>query len=414
MVLDEGHDLVALQRRLAAQSERAMRSAMRDALRRAMAERDDLRAAPPPAGPTQAAGPRTPPRPPTPRPGTRPGHDLERTGLTTWPDLATIPDRVSAEVGGLHIEGFPALVATPKPERTAPVDLRVLARPDAATPRDRRSRAAARRARAGPRPDHEPLERGPVPGPGRLAVPEHPGPGAGPRAGRAGRDAGRATRARRRTSGTASATRRCAPSCATRSRTGCTRSRSTPLPCWSRPASWTPTCAPPRAWPLLSVVHELRGWADSLVADGFASRRARPACRTWCATCARPATGWPRRRRTSAATRASPGRCTSWSTAYEAAVAAASDPHPGPRPRRASGRDPLAARGAAGLALRPAARHAAAGLGQADPHGADPGLTPRRPDRLASERREAWSAPDSVVGRIDPCASRIWHATCLW
>ncbi len=33
MVLDEGPDLVALQRRLAAQSEQAMRSAMRDALR---------------------------------------------------------------------------------------------------------------------------------------------------------------------------------------------------------------------------------------------------------------------------------------------------------------------------------------------------------------------------------------------
>jgi ATP-dependent helicase HrpA len=125
MALDEGHDLVALQRRLAAQSERAMRSAMRDALRRAMAERDDLRAAP--AGPTEAG----PTPAPTPRPGARPGHDLERTGLTTWPDLTTIPDRVSAEVGGLHIEGFPALVATPKPERPAPVDLRVLSRPDA-------------------------------------------------------------------------------------------------------------------------------------------------------------------------------------------------------------------------------------------------------------------------------------------
>jgi len=152
VVVDEGHDLIALQRRLAARSEQAMRSAMRDALRRAVAERDaGLRgdgasgdgtgdgsaagsgdtgtagAAGAPSGGATPAAPR-----PAPGPGPQPGHDLERTGLTTWPDLAVIPERVEADAGGLHVEGFPTLVAPAPADRTAPADLRVLSRPDPA------------------------------------------------------------------------------------------------------------------------------------------------------------------------------------------------------------------------------------------------------------------------------------------
>ncbi len=146
VVVEEGHDLVALQRRLAARSEQAMRSAMRDALRRAVAERDAAsgrgtgqgRTRGDGAGGAQAELDRPADGPPpsaprsAPRPGPQPGHDLERTGLTTWPDLAAIPERVEADAGGLHVEGFPTLVAPVPADRTAPVDLRVLSRPDPA------------------------------------------------------------------------------------------------------------------------------------------------------------------------------------------------------------------------------------------------------------------------------------------
>ncbi|MDO8122205.1 ATP-dependent RNA helicase HrpA [Isoptericola sp. b490] len=125
IVVDDGHDLVALQHRLAARSEQAMRSAMRDALRRAVAERDATAAAEAEHARLSAPGPR-----PTPAPGPRPGHDLERTGLTTWPDLDPIPEQVSAETSGVRVEGYPTLVAAAPSERAAPVDLRVLARPD--------------------------------------------------------------------------------------------------------------------------------------------------------------------------------------------------------------------------------------------------------------------------------------------
>jgi ATP-dependent helicase HrpA len=142
VVLEEGHDLVALQRALAPRAEAAMRSAMRDALRRAVAERDattgsetgspaDVDAVGAALDGRVPRGTAPAPTPaPTPRPGTQPGHDLERTGLTDWPDLATIPERVSADASGVRVEGFPTLVASPAPDRTVPVDLRVLSRPD--------------------------------------------------------------------------------------------------------------------------------------------------------------------------------------------------------------------------------------------------------------------------------------------
>lgn len=140
VVLEEGHDLVALQRALAPRAEAAMRSAMRDALRRAVAERDAKGAGGAgDAAPVDAVGvtldggvPRgtAPALAPTPRPGKQPGHDLERTGLTDWPDLASIPERVSADASGVRVEGFPTLVSSPAPDRTVPVDLRVLSRPD--------------------------------------------------------------------------------------------------------------------------------------------------------------------------------------------------------------------------------------------------------------------------------------------
>ncbi|MCV2392740.1 ATP-dependent RNA helicase HrpA [Actinotalea sp. M2MS4P-6] len=173
VVVDEGHDLVALQRRLASQAESAVRSAMRDAIRRAVAERDATAGAgtaehgaaagrtapadadagsrasstggpgsghagsgPADGGPTGARPPGRPGPTARPGPGRQPGHDLERTGLTTWPTLPTpddeIPEQVSAEVGGVRVEGFPALVADPTPERPTTADLRVLARPDPA------------------------------------------------------------------------------------------------------------------------------------------------------------------------------------------------------------------------------------------------------------------------------------------
>ncbi|HMO10240.1 MAG TPA: DUF3418 domain-containing protein, partial [Actinotalea sp.] len=140
VVLDEGHDLVALQRRLAAQAESAVRAAMRDAVRRAVAERDagatpDGGAAPDaPQSAGAPPGPAPRPTPARPVPGPQPGHDREPPALPPWPDLPSagdvVPEKVEAEAAGVRVEGFPTLVATPAPERAVTVDLRVLSRPD--------------------------------------------------------------------------------------------------------------------------------------------------------------------------------------------------------------------------------------------------------------------------------------------
>ncbi|GIG41565.1 ATP-dependent RNA helicase HrpA [Cellulomonas phragmiteti] len=152
-VLDEGKDLLALQRRLADRAQDAVASAVRTAVRAAMEEAAAQAGTPAPgaAGPTSPAT--TPPatappatgRPgvPTPRaaagrPG--PGPTLERTALTTWPaDLpGPLPDVVEApSAAGDVVRAYPTLVEEGSGTR-AGVALRVLADATAAE-------AAARR-----------------------------------------------------------------------------------------------------------------------------------------------------------------------------------------------------------------------------------------------------------------------------
>lgn len=133
VVVDEGTDLVALQRRLAAQSQSAVRSAVRDAVRAAVAEKAARTAPEAGTGPgdaeisVPAAGPA--------------GHaarthisarvDLEREALRTWPEGLPderLPEVVTTEVGGLTVHGYPALVVEGAPASSSrPVALRVLA-----------------------------------------------------------------------------------------------------------------------------------------------------------------------------------------------------------------------------------------------------------------------------------------------
>ncbi|MBC7290819.1 MAG: DUF3418 domain-containing protein [Actinotalea sp.] len=130
VVLDEGTDLLVLQRRLAAQSQSAVRTAVRDAVRAAVAERDakaadDAAGRPGRAGPSAEVGTSERGRPsgaPTSRAGAalEPGAagaglptDLERDGLSTWPDDlpgGRLPEVVTTAVGGLTVQGYPTLV----------------------------------------------------------------------------------------------------------------------------------------------------------------------------------------------------------------------------------------------------------------------------------------------------------------
>ncbi|MDT0166326.1 ATP-dependent RNA helicase HrpA [Actinotalea sp. AC32] len=144
VVVDEGTDLLALQRRLAAQSQSAVRSAVRDAVRAAVAEKAARTGAAPDPDPGTAD--------PSGRPGTqvgvaptgRPHADatpdptqaagavvLERDALTTWPDGlpdGRLPEVVTTAAGGLTVHGYPALVVEGAPSAASrPVALRVLA-----------------------------------------------------------------------------------------------------------------------------------------------------------------------------------------------------------------------------------------------------------------------------------------------
>ncbi|ACQ78493.1 ATP-dependent helicase HrpA [Beutenbergia cavernae DSM 12333] len=121
--LDEGHSLVALQRRLAAQAQSAVRSAVRAALA------DASRTAAVPAGPV--ASPETTPT------TAESGEQQGRTGgaevdtVRTWADVPgeAIPAELATTgPAGLDIRGYPALVVEPDPDggRTR-VALRVLA-----------------------------------------------------------------------------------------------------------------------------------------------------------------------------------------------------------------------------------------------------------------------------------------------
>lgn len=134
-VVDEGKDLLVLQRRLASRTQDAVDSAVRTAVRQAMEEaRRAARPAPADGAgdgdaPEAAAAPAPMPRPraTAPAPATAPG--LERSGLTSWPDdLAALPDVVEASAAGVTVRAFPALVD----ERTT-VAVRTFADEHAAT-----------------------------------------------------------------------------------------------------------------------------------------------------------------------------------------------------------------------------------------------------------------------------------------
>ncbi|MCL3860933.1 ATP-dependent RNA helicase HrpA [Actinotalea sp. K2] len=149
VLLDESTDLVALQRRLAAQSQNAVRSAVRDAVRAAVRETGEAGAGGV-AGAVLSGAPRgdvgpgsSAARAATPAPGpqvaaaaTNAGTALEQEGLTGWPtDLedGRIPLVVTTAVGGMTVQGYPALVVEPgpppakgRPSRPV-VSLRVLA-----------------------------------------------------------------------------------------------------------------------------------------------------------------------------------------------------------------------------------------------------------------------------------------------
>ncbi|ACZ20074.1 ATP-dependent helicase HrpA [Sanguibacter keddieii DSM 10542] len=138
VVLDESKDLVALQRRLAAQSQAAVRSAVKSAvgtaLREAQQEAQDAAAASQKAGtgaPGAAAATGGPTAPAASTPDAPTGVTVaEVASLATWP--SALPDGVlPAQVdtpgpGGMVVRGYPALVEE-RSGSTTTVALRVLA-----------------------------------------------------------------------------------------------------------------------------------------------------------------------------------------------------------------------------------------------------------------------------------------------
>ncbi|WVT82537.1 DUF3418 domain-containing protein [Pengzhenrongella phosphoraccumulans] len=167
LMVDESKDLVALQRRLAAHTQDAVRVAVRSAVRDAVRASNKASkpvqkgdgSKPGPTTPggrvgaaasaasTSAAAPSTttnatassgtdsgaaPSRAPTPaQPAAAPAI-AERLGLTTWPTDLTggvIPLVVETPVAGIVVRGYPALVEEPGPARALQVALRVLADP---------------------------------------------------------------------------------------------------------------------------------------------------------------------------------------------------------------------------------------------------------------------------------------------
>jgi len=137
VMLDESKDLLALQRRLASQSEAAVRSAVRTALRTAMDEAEqpvsrgtsvgvsEARSRygpgerPAPEMPTHAGEPASPAGPTAGRAGsagdrieTSTAPVPERSHLTTWPSgVDTLPDVVETPAAGIVVRGYPGLVA---------------------------------------------------------------------------------------------------------------------------------------------------------------------------------------------------------------------------------------------------------------------------------------------------------------
>ena len=116
LLVDESKDLVALQHRLAAHTQDAVRVAVRSAVREA------VRASSPASKPVTKGDAAKPAA----------AAIAERTGLTSWPaDLAggAIPIVVETRVAGVVVRGYPALVEEPGPGRALQVALRVLADP---------------------------------------------------------------------------------------------------------------------------------------------------------------------------------------------------------------------------------------------------------------------------------------------
>jgi ATP-dependent helicase HrpA len=159
-IVDEGKDLLALQRRLVARSDEAVASAVRTAVRAAM---DEARAAATPQAPAAVSPGQGPHRgtPVTPGATDAPHEDgesrtppdehvpteLERSGLTTWPDDLTLPLVVETRSRGVAVKAYPALVdlttsekagaAAPRrsdaaPKVPGPVGVRVLGSPASA------------------------------------------------------------------------------------------------------------------------------------------------------------------------------------------------------------------------------------------------------------------------------------------
>nr|WP_231959269.1 DUF3418 domain-containing protein [Paraoerskovia marina] len=175
MVLDESTDLLALQRRLKAQGEAAVRTAVRGAVGAALAEAEASSRASGPSGPSSGSHPSSPSSPSSPsrrgpnlsRPGPHHGLDKldqqpgdggsslssggsslssggsslsrpepaqlvsEQTDLSTWPEGLpddALPDEVSTDVGGgVVVRGYPALVEELDAKQCPAVALRVLA-----------------------------------------------------------------------------------------------------------------------------------------------------------------------------------------------------------------------------------------------------------------------------------------------
>lgn len=145
-VVEEGSDLVALQRRLAARSADAVRSAVRSAVRDAMREAgggvageagdaaggagggaaggaagpEGRGAGQPTEAPTGGRGTHAP-RPAAPA-GPPPHAGLERAALTTWPDglpNGRIPELIETVAAGMTVRAYPALVAPNVGRRSA-------------------------------------------------------------------------------------------------------------------------------------------------------------------------------------------------------------------------------------------------------------------------------------------------------
>ncbi len=112
-VVDEGKDLLALQRRLTARSDDAVSAAVRTAVRAAMEEARAASGHTDQAGGPEAAravgGPVVSGVAPVVGP-THPRGDLERDGLVTWPAGLTLPEVVETRVRGVVVKGYPALV----------------------------------------------------------------------------------------------------------------------------------------------------------------------------------------------------------------------------------------------------------------------------------------------------------------